>query len=158
LILKKEEKERLVIQLAMEVKSTKTMAKLLHVPLKDIGTIIRNYNGEETEYQNKTLSVTSKDFQMFKEGKSRVDVEIELDIESYETISVFHDYLQFINLDRLVTTYQYLGINLSKFLELFDMMKEKGIVTQPATHGKVCSVNGKTCKVGGRIKISQHAI
>jgi hypothetical protein len=95
---------------------------------------------------------------MFKEGKGRVDVEIELDIESYEAISVFHDYLQLINLDRLVTTYQYMGNNLSKFLELFDMMKEKGIVTQPASHGKVCSVNGKTCKVGGRIKISQHAI
>ncbi len=116
----------------MEVKSTKTMAKLPHVPLKDIETIIRNYNGEETEYQNKTLSVTSKDFQMFKEGKSRVDVAIELDIESYEAISVFHDYLQLINLDRLVTTYQYLGNNLSRFLKLFDMMKEKGIVTQPA--------------------------
>ncbi len=70
---------------------------------------------------------------MFKDGKSRVDVAIELDIESYEAISVFHDYLQLINLDRLVTTYQYLGINLSKFLELFDMMKEEGIVTQPAS-------------------------
>ena len=132
------------------------MAKLPHVPLKDIETIIRNYNGEETEYQNKTLSVTSKDFQMFKEGKSRVDVAIELDIESYEAISVFYDYLQLINLDRLVTTYQYLGNNLSRFLKLFDMMKEKGIVT--ASHGKVCSVNGKTCKIGGRIKISQQAI
>ena len=100
----------------MEVKGTKTMAKLPHEPLKDIETIIRNYNGEETAYQNKTLLVTSEDFQMFKEGKSRVDVAIELDIESYEAISVFHDYLQLINLDRLVTTYQYLGNNLSRFL------------------------------------------
>jgi hypothetical protein len=92
----------------MEGRTTRDIAKAVHILLKDIGTIIRKFTGEETEYQNKSSSVTSKAFQMFKEGKNRADVAIALNFESYETINVFHDYLQLLNLDRLVTTHQYL--------------------------------------------------
>ncbi len=103
-----------------------------HISLGDIGTIIRKYNGEENEYQNKSPSVTSKAFQMFKEGKNRVDVAIALNLESYEAINVFHDYLKLSNSDKLVTVYDYLGSHLPIFLDLFDMMKEEGILTPPA--------------------------
>ena len=80
MILKKEEKEALVIRLALDGKNTRAIAKTAHVSLKDIGTIIRKYNGEEYEYQNRSPLVTSKAFQMFKEGKSRVDVAIALNL------------------------------------------------------------------------------
>ncbi len=112
--------------------------------MKDIGTIIRKFTGEETEYQNKSSSVTSKAFQIFKEGKSRVDVAIAPNFESYETIHVFHDYLQLLNLDRLVTTHQYLGNNLPIFLDLFVVMRNEGIVTQPAIARLVQSVGKLT--------------
>jgi len=79
-ILKKEEKEQLVIKLAMGGKTTREIAKMVHISLGDIGTIIRKFNGEEPEYQNKSPSVTSKAFQMFKEGKNRVDVAIALNL------------------------------------------------------------------------------
>ena len=69
---------------------------------------------------------------MFMEGKSRVDVAIALNFESYETINVFQDNLHLLNLDRLVTTHQYLGNNLPIFLDLFVVMRNYGIVTQPA--------------------------
>ena len=132
MILTKKEKEGLVIQLASQGKTTRQIAQLAHVSLKDIGTIIRRFTGEELEYQNKDLSITSKAFQMFKENKSRVEVAIALNLESHEVISLFHDYLQLRNLDRLVTAHQYLGHDLPIFLDLFDKMREEGIVTQPA--------------------------
>jgi transposase len=47
---KKEEKEQLVIKLALEGKNTRTIAQVAHVSLKDIGSIIRIYNGEEIEW------------------------------------------------------------------------------------------------------------
>ncbi len=53
----------------MEGLTTQNIAKVAHVTLKDIGTIIRKFNGEEAEYQNKSPSVTSKAFQMFKGKK-----------------------------------------------------------------------------------------
>lgn len=132
LLLKKEEKGKLVVKLAMDGKTTREIAKMVHISLGDIGTIIRKYNGEEAEYQNKTPSVTSKAFQMFKEGKNRVDVAIALNLESYEAINVFHEYLKLSNSDKLVTVYDYLGSHLSMFLDLFDRMKDEGILTQPA--------------------------
>ena len=67
---------------------------------------------------------------MFKDN-NRVDIAIALNLESYEVISRFHDYLKFSNLDSLVTTHQYLGDNLPSFLNFFDKMKE-GILTEPA--------------------------
>ncbi len=54
MILKKEEKEALVIKQAMEGRTTGDIAKAVHILLKDIGTIIRKFTGEETEYQNKS--------------------------------------------------------------------------------------------------------
>lgn len=131
LILKKEEKERLVIKLAMENKNYRTISKIAHVSFIDIGKIIRKYNGE-TEYQNTDPSVTSKAFQIFRDGKSQIDVVIALNLEPYEVRDIFHDYLKLSNLDELVTAYDYLGNNLSIFIDLFYKMKDEGIVTQPA--------------------------
>ena len=119
-ILNKEEKEQLIIKLAMEGFSTREIARLARASFKIIDTIIRKYNGEEIEYQNKTPSITSKAFQMFKDDKNRVDIAIALNLESYEVISRFHDYLKLSNLDNIVTTYDYLGNSLPTFLDLFD--------------------------------------
>jgi len=116
----------------MEGLTTQNIAKVAHVSLKDIWTIIRKFNGEEAEYQNKSPSVTSKAFQMFKEGKSRVDVAIALNLETFEIISLFHDYLKLSDIDKLVTVYDYFGSDLSIFLDLFDRMNDEGILTQPA--------------------------
>jgi hypothetical protein len=131
LLLNKEEKEQLVIKLAMKGLTTREIAKIAYVSLKDIVTIIRKYNGEEYEYQHKNPSTTSKAFQMFMDGKSKIHVAIDLNLESFEVISLSHDYLKLSNLDGLVTTYQYLGDSLSLFIDLFDKLRNEGIVTQP---------------------------
>ena len=80
MLLKKEEKEQQVIKLAMEGKNTRTIAKLVHISLKDIRAIIRKYNGEESDYHNNNPSITSKAFQMFQDNKSRVEVAIALNL------------------------------------------------------------------------------
>ena len=48
-ILKRQQKEDLVIKLAEEGKSTRFIAEAAHVSLKDIGTIIRRYTGEDED-------------------------------------------------------------------------------------------------------------
>ena len=72
LILKKGEKEKLVIKLAMAGWTTRIMAREVHNSLKDTGTIIGKYIGKESEYQNKILSLTTKAYKMFKEYKNRL--------------------------------------------------------------------------------------
>ena len=51
MILNKEEKEQLIIKLAMEGLSTREIARLARASFKTIGPIIRKYNGEDIEYQ-----------------------------------------------------------------------------------------------------------
>jgi transposase len=57
-ILTRKEKASLVIKLAEAGKTTRHIAQVAHVSLKDIGTILRRYTGEDEEspYREKGLS------------------------------------------------------------------------------------------------------
>ncbi len=132
MILTRKEKEQLVIKLASEGKTTKKIAQIAHVSLLDIGKIIKRFTGEETEYQNKSPSITSKAFQMFKENKSRVDVAIALNLESEYVVTLFEDYLLLLNFDKLINIYRELGDGIYLLDYLFHHMKYEGIVTKQA--------------------------
>ncbi len=99
MILTKKEKENLVIQLASKGYTTREIAKAAHISPKDIVIIIRKFTGEEAEYQNKSPSITSKAFQMFKENKSRVEVAITLNMEADDVVILYEDYLKLLNFD-----------------------------------------------------------
>ena len=129
-ILTRKEKEKLVIQLASQGKTTRQIAQIAHVSFKDIGIIIRRFTGEETEYQNKDLSITSKAFQMFKENKSRVDVAIALNLEADDVVTLYEDYLKLLNFDRLISIYKDLGDGIYLLDYLFHHMKCEGIATK----------------------------
>jgi len=64
MLIPKTEKEQLVIKLAEEGKTTREIAKEVHISLKDIGKIIRkatgdsDSQGEEKEGERKTNSIT----------------------------------------------------------------------------------------------------
>ncbi len=94
---------------------------------------------------------------MFKEGKSRVDVAIVLNLESFDVMSLFRDYLELSSLDGVVTTHDYLGYNISIFLDLFDRMKNEGVLTPPAiarfvhSAGKLAGLEEECLDVCGQI-------
>jgi transposase len=81
LLLSRKEKENLVIKLATEGKTTREIAKAVHISLKDIGKIIRKVTGddespvekekEEEKKQKwlKSLSPYARSFQMFKDKR-----------------------------------------------------------------------------------------
>jgi hypothetical protein len=132
LILKKEEKEALVIKLAMEGKNYRTIAKMAHVSFVDIRKIISKFNNEKSEYQNNTPSVSSKAFHMFRDNKSRVEVAIALNLEADDVVALFEDYLRLLNLDKLITIFKELGNDIYLLDHLFFQMKEEGIATKNA--------------------------
>jgi ketosteroid isomerase-like protein len=47
LLLSRKEKEKMVIRLAKEGRTTREIAKLVHMSLKDIGIILRKITGDE---------------------------------------------------------------------------------------------------------------
>jgi hypothetical protein len=136
-ILTRQQKECIVIKLAEEGKSTRFIAEAAHVSLKDIGTIIRRHTGEEDEaaYRDKCLSINSRAFKLFKEGKNKVDVAITLDIDADQVFYIHEDYLRLLSLDRLTTIYKELGndgIDLLNYL--YNQLKWEGLATKRDIH------------------------
>jgi transposase len=102
-LISRKEKEKLVIQLAHEGKTTREIAKQVHISLRDIGTIIRKETGDdkkedhiakekqkhdeqqkekEKQKRLKFLSPYARSFQMFKDKMPLEDVAIELDLDT----------------------------------------------------------------------------
>ena len=138
MILTRKEKEGLVIKLAEEGKTAKDIAQVAHVSLKDIGTIIRTYTGEneESPYREKGLSTCSRAFRLFKEGKSLVDVAIAMEIDTDRTMGLYNDYLRLLNLQKLMSMYKELGDDGLYFLNyLYNQIKYEGLATKKDIHG-----------------------
>src|SRR3954447_16244986 len=92
MILNKKDKEQLVVKLLNEGLPYKEIAKRVHVSLSDISTIKRKLTGEEIK-KERSLSVPSQSFKLFKEGKSLIDVAIFLDLPKDDVIQNYLDYL-----------------------------------------------------------------
>jgi hypothetical protein len=131
LILKRGEKEKLVIQLAEAGKTTRYIAQAVHISLKDIGTIIRKHTGEDSDCQGGSKSLYSRAFMLFKEGKSLVDVAIILNVDADEVLGMYSDYLRLMNLQKLMSMYKELGDDGLYFLNyLYNQIKWEGLATK----------------------------
>jgi hypothetical protein len=160
LLLSRKEKEKLVIKLANEGKTTRDIAKIAHVSLLDIGKIIDKVTGDgepsqqeiEKEMENekqkrwKSLSPYAKAFQMFKDKRTLADVAIELDIKSSAVLDFYNDYLCLLRMNSLVTIYNELKKDLPLLLHLYRRIKEEGLNKQDITellqnHNKLIDLN-----------------
>jgi hypothetical protein len=131
LILTRKEKENLVINVAEASKTTRHLAQVAHISPKDIGTIIRRYTGEDSEYQGNSQSLNSRAFKMFSDGKSLVNVAIALDIGADEVLGIHNDYLRLLNLDSLMTLYRELDDNdFNLLMYLYRQLKWEGLANR----------------------------
>jgi DNA-binding Lrp family transcriptional regulator len=123
MILSKRKKEELVIKLLNEGLRFKDIAKRVHISLSDISKIKRKITGEGIEKERPLLSVPSQTFQLFKEGKSLIDVAISLDLPKDEVIQNYSDYLILKNMREVAAILQEYKNNLPTFLKLFNHLK-----------------------------------
>jgi transposase len=141
LLSSRKEKEQLVIKLAQEGKTTREIAKQVHVSLRDIGSIIHKetgnkYNSQEEKDKEleidkqkkfKSLSPYARAFQMFKDKRTLADVAIELDIKSNAVLDFYSDYLCLLRMNNLVTIYRELGQDFPLLMHLFKIIKKEGL-------------------------------
>ena len=141
------EKEKLVIKLAHKGKTTREIAKQVHISLRDIGTIIRKETDDDefatTEKQKadelkkerekqerlKYLSPYAKSFQMFKDRKPLEDVAIELDLDTDTVLFFYEDYLRLLKIDWLFKIYHDLKRDFPMFFYL-SRYAQRGIQTR----------------------------
>ena len=127
MLLSKKDKEKLVVKLANEGKTTREIAKEVHVSLKTIGQILNKVTGDDEGKQEslKDKSEYAKAFKMFKDGLPLEDVAIELDIETPTVLCYYEDYLKLVNMGRLVNIYKEIKDDLPLFLRLYRRIKKE---------------------------------
>src|SRR4051794_16546425 len=172
LLLSRKEKEQLVIKLAQEGKTTREIAKQVHISLRDIGKIQHKLTGDgelfEREQQKqdaekekqkkfKSLSPYARAFQMFKDKKILADVAIELDIKSNAVLDYHRDYLMLTRMSILVKVYDELKNDFPLFLHLYNRIKKEGLYRQDITellqnHNKLMDLNEQVDFYNNHIK------
>jgi transposase len=100
-ILNKFEKEKRVIELHLEGKTIRDIAKEIHMGFKDIGRRIKTYEKQQaaiaskeksegdSSHIKKKLSKSSQAIKLFREGKKLTDVAIELEIPARKAVKLW---------------------------------------------------------------------
>jgi transposase len=147
LLTSKKEKKKQVIKLAEEGKTTREIAKEVHISLKDIGKIIQRAAGDdleitekekekEKEKRLKPLSPYARAFQMFIDKLTLADVAIELDLDTDTLLNYYKDYLRLVRTNSFMSIYNELKKNddfLSIFIHLYRRIKKEGLTKQDIT-------------------------
>ena len=140
MLLSRKEKEKLVINLTQEGKTTREIAKQAHISLRDIGKIQHKLTGDEELFEReqkkqdaekekqkrKPLLPYAQAFQMFKDKRTLADVAIELDIKSSVVLDFYSEYLSLTRMDWLVKIYNELKSDFPLFMHLFRWVQKEG--------------------------------
>jgi hypothetical protein len=136
----------MVVELAKKGKTTREIAKEVHISLKDIGKILRKITGDdddspaeeekekEKQKRLKSLSPYAQAFQMFRENKTLPEVVVELDLDANTVLDYHGDYLRLARMDSLVGIYKDLKDNWSLFIHLYRRIKKEGLNKQEITN------------------------
>jgi DNA-binding CsgD family transcriptional regulator len=140
LLLSRKEKVEMVIKLAKEGKTTREIAKIVHMSLKDIGKILQKITGDEdpkieSERLKRQLNLSdyAKAFQMFMQNKSLPEIIVSLDIDVNTVQAYYCDYLRLLNMKNLVDIYNEIGPDLPLFLHLYRQIKKEELNKQEVT-------------------------
>jgi hypothetical protein len=129
-ILNKQEKEQLVIELHSQGRTIRQIASAAHLSFTDIGAIIRKIDGRDNDdgvEVNKDIKNKSKDTQalfLFSTGKKPIEVAVELDLSASEVQNILEEYWALNDLHELALAYNEIRAYLPSFLKLFHYLKE----------------------------------
>jgi|tagenome__1003787_1003787.scaffolds.fasta_scaffold20983234_2 hypothetical protein len=136
MVLSIKDKEDLVIDMLNNNYTLREIASKVHVSFSFISAIRKKLAGEEEividdklkkGVASRELSIPSQSIQLFKEGKSLIDVAILLDIPKDDVIQNYSDYLILKNMREVAALLQEHKNELSTFLKLFNYLKRNNI-------------------------------
>src|SRR5690349_9164757 len=121
MVLTRQEKESLVIDLHDQGKNTRQIAQEVGISFRDIATIVRNaVIQKEREH---SISVSSRAYAMFSEGKTPIQVAIKLNLREAEIGKFYTEFLNLNDLNALSKLYYEINGDIRHFLELYRLLK-----------------------------------
>src|SRR5262244_2781128 len=109
MVLTRQEKESLVIDLHDQGKNTRQIAQEVGISFRDIATIIRNA-AKQKEREN-SISISSQAYVMFLEGKTPIQVAIKLNMQEAEVTKLYNEFLNLNDLHAITEIYHELNGN-----------------------------------------------
>jgi chromosome segregation ATPase len=139
MVLTREQKERLVLDLYKQGRTYREIAKEARISPRDIGIILRKaeQNNQRPQQEDscnndgraaEPLDKTTRAYQLFSKGKKPIEVAIELGLDRKETIRLYRDVLKLKRLDMLNSVYEEIGDELRRFLKLYTIAKNQGLL------------------------------
>jgi DNA-binding CsgD family transcriptional regulator len=125
MILTREEKEWLVLDLYNQGKSTREIAEEARMSFRDIGAILNKAveEKEASKEQAEKVIKSTQDYKLFSEGKSPVQVAITLNIREPEVARFYVEYWKLRQLYSLNKSYEELKDDIGPFVNLYTLAK-----------------------------------
>jgi transposase len=150
MILTRQEKEKQILDLYNQGKTYKQIAEIVRVSPRDIKPVLRRAekerekelginiqegNNGSTENQNQTqkkTSIPSKAYRLFSEGKTPLDVAIELNLKEPEATKYYRQYWKLRQLHNLNLIYEDIGDDIIHIVKLHRKMRAASIGVEQA--------------------------
>ena len=125
----REERQRRVLEHHSQGMGTREISKLLHMSFTDIAKILKDSDKEKESEQQRTRQefLSSQAYTLFSEGKSPVQVAIELNIRASEAIIFQREYWELEGLHNLNQIYQEIKGDIWNFVNLWKSVKAAGM-------------------------------
>jgi transposase len=130
--LTRDERRKHVLDLHTQGMGTREISKLLHMSFTDIGKILKDSDKEKESEQQRTRQefLSSKAYKLFSEGKSPVQVAIELNIRASEAIILQREYWDLEGLHNLNRIYEEIKYDIWHVVSLYRSVKSSGMGVQ----------------------------
>ena len=131
-------RERQVIELYKQGKSTRDIAKELRMSLRDISIILKKHgvnhgitsiddDGDNNKKSHSNNEKATLAYRLFSEGRKPVQVAIELNLREGQVNKFFRKFWQLKQVDKLYQIYPQIEHYLPSFLKLHKALKKRGL-------------------------------
>ena len=147
-ILTRLERERLVIELYNQGKTYREISKEARISPRDIGVILnkvieakKTIEGSKEEQDDskenqrqQQLSLSAQAYKFFSEGKTPLEVAIELNLKESDATKFCKEYWNLKQLHSLNMVYEEIKDDIESFLRLYKLAKAKGVGVRQVIH------------------------
>jgi chromosome segregation ATPase len=111
-----------------EGKTYREITKEVHMSPGDISSIIKRHTGEpeKGEQQQQEVTIDTKVFKLFEEGKGPVQVAIDLNLPSMEVARLQSEYRKLMGLQELNQLQEEIGVDVFEFSRTYKFTKSHG--------------------------------
>jgi len=128
-----EDKEGYIVDMLQRGYGWKQIMKECHVSPNTISSVKKKVSGstyDDSIIQTSKTTKESQAFRLFQQGKSLIDVKIEVDIDSSEVIEYHRRYQELRCADMYNKGYDKVKGNMTPYLHLFDLMNSLGLTPE----------------------------